>query len=38
LLSKNEYGARVFRNDLINEEIYIDKAGLEDAVDLRCSI
>ena len=32
---KNEYGVRVSRNDLINEEIYIDKAGLEDAVDFQ---
>ena len=32
LSKKNEYGVRVFRNDLINEIIYIDKVGLEDAI------
>ena len=35
LSKKNEYGVRVFRNDLVDEEIYIDKVGLEDAINFQ---
>ena len=33
LLSKvDEYGVRIFTNDMVNEVVFIDKVGLEDAI------